>query len=237
MGDKTEKDIKIEQILTSNRNFILKSSDGLIEGYTYKITDNIDRFISDPLTFTMYLEGKEYSQITSNKFEDLVLIDPASNFKVSNSPSHTLSELGFDATTNLLSNSERERYDVSGVLEYVIEENLSGLYGQEVTLSFDVRTSNGDDNFDIHLIGEDTIPGLKPEVRYKKQVHHFFFPDDERITGISFRNNQLVDKNNYGTLYIKEVKLEYGYNAAPQWTPNPSEGVSNDYRRIKVEVK
>lgn len=130
---------------------------------------------------------------------------------------------------NLLRNSVTEHEKDSSLTSLTYLEITHGLIsGEEYTISFDARTTNGSDNFYIStsVIKGNTfqrIFDLVPSTIYKRYSFSFIAREgSEDVVEIMINNRISNNHNNTGCLYIKELKLEKG-NVATDWTPAPED--------------
>jgi len=142
---------------------------------------------------------------------------------------------------NLLRNSEKEHVKDSSVYSLTYLEIVDGLLsGEEYTLSFEAKSTNGTDNFYISTSVRrgntyQRIFDLVPSENYARYSYTFVAQEgSEDVVEIMINNRISNNPNNTGYLYIKKLKLEKG-NKATDWSPAP-EDVFNDasYHRMGI---
>src|SRR5690625_1716049 len=142
---------------------------------------------------------------------------------------------------NLLRNSEEEHVKDSSVNSLTYLEIVDGLLsGEEYTLSFEAKSTNGTDNFYISTNVRrgstyQRIFDKLPSEKYARYSYTLVAKNrSENVIEIMINNRISNNPNNTGYLYIKKLKLEKG-NKATDWSPAP-EDVFNDasYHRMGI---
>jgi len=130
---------------------------------------------------------------------------------------------------NLLRNSEEEHVKDSSVNSLTYLEIVDGLLsGEEYTLSFEAKSTNGTDNFYISTNVRrgstyQRIFDLVPSENYARYSYTFVAQEgSEDVVEIMINNRILNNPNNTGYLYIKKLKLEKG-TVATDWSPAPED--------------
>lgn len=100
--------------------------------------------------------------------------------------------------------------------------------GDEVTVSFEIKTSNGTDKVGIWMREErpsyaaGVITSIYPTTEWVKHSYTFTRKSEKDWWGLLFGNAQYTYPNNTGIMYVRNAKLERG-NKATDWTPAPED--------------
>lgn len=100
--------------------------------------------------------------------------------------------------------------------------------GDEVTVSFEIKTSNGTDKVDVWtreerlLYASQTIVSIIPTTEWTKHSYTVTRNSSKDWWGLLFGNASRTHSANTGIMYVRNAKLERG-NKATDWTPAPED--------------